>query len=956
MSDSSAVPDKYAHLLKAAENKPQYVRAITPRLRKLLYVVFGLFGILAANGVYLSSITFLEWFRGEQYQDHFYQLMLLVHLALGLVLITPVVVFGVFHMLKARGRRNKRAVKIGYALFACALAILLTGFLLMRVGRLNIVNPDIRTIIYWAHIITPVTAVWLYWLHRLAGPKIKWREGGRVALVIAAAIVGMVAFQASDPKVSAGLSPKDGAKYFHPSLASTASGKFIDASTLMKDDYCLKCHPDVYKSWFHSAHHLSSFNNPAYLASVRETRKVAFERDGNVQATRWCAGCHDPVPFFSGAFDNPDYDDVADSTSQAGITCTVCHAIQSIGSTRGNSDYVIDEPEHYPFTYSTNPVLQKLNEMMVKAKPAFHKSEMLKPFHKSEDFCSVCHKVSLPGELTKYREWMRGQNHHDSYLLSGVSGHGARSFYYPPVAEDNCNGCHMPLVASDDFGAKFSEKLGQLAVKDHLFVGANTALPYWFGGQPAIEQTQKFLKECMRVDIFGVREGGSIDGALTAPLRPEVPSLKRGQAYLLETVIRTLKLGHHFTQGTTDSNNIWLDVTVTDPSGKVIGASGTEAADGTVDPWAHFVNNFIVDKNGDRINRRNAQDIFTTLYNHQMPPGAGQTVHYRLVVPEDVQGPLTVKVQLKYRKFDTEYLRIIENQQTDRDPKLRGQGDGSNPLPVTMMCEDVVVFPLEGDQPLAENTNPVRDIPQWQRWNDYGIGSLLKGKAELRQAADAFAEVEKLDRFDGPLNLARVMEMEGDLDGATQALNRSLQFDPPPPPWTYAWLSGVVDRRQGNLETAAASLRGVLETKVPERKFDFSFDYVVRNELGLTLIDLSQSAEGRASLAEPDSPERAEFQAKSEAYLAEAEKEFLRVLYTDVENVTAHFNLSKIYGERNDDEKALYHSTLHQKYKSDDNASEVAIPAARAKYPAADHAAEALVIYDLHRGEAEPAP
>ena len=78
----------------------------------------------------------------------------------------------------------------------------------------------------------------------------------------------------------------------------------------MMDDYCLKCHKDAYDGWFHSAHHISSFNNKAYLTSVRETRKVALERDGSTQAARWCAGCHDPVPFFSGEFDDPNYDDV----------------------------------------------------------------------------------------------------------------------------------------------------------------------------------------------------------------------------------------------------------------------------------------------------------------------------------------------------------------------------------------------------------------------------------------------------------------------------------------------------------------------------------------------------------------------------------------------------------------------------------------------------------------------
>jgi hypothetical protein len=42
---------------------------------------------------------------------------------------------------------------------------------------------------------------------------------------------------------------------------------------------------------------------------------------------------------------------------------------------------------------------------------------------------------------------------------------------------------------------------------------------------------------------------------------------------------------------------------------------------------------------------------------------------------------------------------------------------------------------------------------------------------------------------------------------------------------------------------------------------------------------------------------------------------------------------------------------LHTRYKPDDNAAEVAIPAARRRYPAANHAAEALVIYDMQRTE-----
>ena len=69
---------------------------------------------------------------------------------------------------------------------------------------------------------------------------------------------------------------------------------------------------------------------------------------------------------------------------------------------------------------------------------------MLKPLQKTTEFCGACHKGHLPTELTDYK-WLRGQNHYDSFWLSGVSGHNVESFYYPPKAEENCNACHMPL-------------------------------------------------------------------------------------------------------------------------------------------------------------------------------------------------------------------------------------------------------------------------------------------------------------------------------------------------------------------------------------------------------------------------------------------------------------------------------------------------------------------------------
>lgn len=112
------------------------VRPVTPRLRKVLYLVLTLFGVLSANGLYLTSVTWLQYFTGEVFETHFYQLMFLAHLGLGLLLIAPVVAFGFIHMWRSKDRRNRRAVKIGYALLGIALLILISGLLLTRIGLL----------------------------------------------------------------------------------------------------------------------------------------------------------------------------------------------------------------------------------------------------------------------------------------------------------------------------------------------------------------------------------------------------------------------------------------------------------------------------------------------------------------------------------------------------------------------------------------------------------------------------------------------------------------------------------------------------------------------------------------------------------------------------------------------------------------------------------------------------
>ncbi|HEV8241554.1 MAG TPA: tetratricopeptide repeat protein, partial [Thermoanaerobaculia bacterium] len=93
----------------------------------------------------------------------------------------------------------------------------------------------------------------------------------------------------------------------------------------------------------------------------------------------------------------------------------------------------------------------------------------------------------------------------------------------------------------------------------------------------------------------------------------------------------------------------------------------------------------------------------------------------------------------------------------------------------------------------------------------------------------------------------------------------------------------------------------------------------------------------------------AQRKAARDEYLHRAVATFERVLTIDPENVTAHYNLGLLYLQLGDKAKGREHLALHQKYKPDDNARDHAIAIARERDPAADHAAETIVIYDLRR-------
>src|SRR5262249_27212295 len=131
------------------------------------------------------------------------------------------------------------------------------------------------------------------------------------------------------------------------------------------------------------------------------------------------------------------------------------------------------------------------------------------------------------------------------------------------------------------------------------------------------------------------------------------PSVRRGDTERIDVVVRTRGVGHFFPGGTVDAYDVWLELKATDDRGQVIFWSGQAANDGKgpVEKGAHFYRSLMVDGHGNPINKRNAWATRAVVYVRLIPPGAADTVHYRVHIPDNAGDRINLRASLRYRKF-----------------------------------------------------------------------------------------------------------------------------------------------------------------------------------------------------------------------------------------------------------------------------------------------------------------
>ena len=728
---------------------------------------------------------------------------------------------------------------------------------------------------------------------------------------------------------------------FFPSSARTNTGDLIPADFFLTSETCGRCHRDIYEQWNASAHHFSSFNNQWYRRSIEYMQDVVGTRP-----SKWCAGCHDHAVFFNGRFDRPIREQIDTPEAQAGLGCTSCHSIVHVGGTMGQGDFTVEYPPLHDLAASEAPLLRWAHDLVTELAPEPHRRTFLKPFHRedSAEFCSSCHKVHLDVPVNGYR-WIRGFNEYDNWQASGVSGQGARSFYYPerPLT---CNDCHMPLVRSDDPAA------GDGYVRSHRFPGANTALPFVNGDEEQLRIVQDFLRDGqISVDVFGITRAeetaspGAANersaeprlastfavgeesarfgagGVVTTPAEVIAPldlaqvAVRRGESVRVEVVVRTRKVGHFFPGGTVDAFDVWVEFEAVDDTGRVLLHSGAAAdgGSGPVDPGAHFYRSLQLDAHGNPINKRNAWMTRSVAYVRLIPPGAADTVHYRLRVPEDAGDRVFLRAKVNYRKFawwNTQWAFAgvrdakaapATADYDDAEWSFTGDtGDVSGgikaipDIPTTVMAEaEASLVVIDAEAPLPEvPRRSARSLRE--RWNDYGIGLLLQG--DLRGAEAAFRTVMEIepDYADGPVNVARARLQEGDVETAIPLLQRALELAPGLARAHY--FLGTALRALGRYDEALAEFEAA--------RAQYPRDRVVLNQIG-----------------------RIHF---LERRFDEAVATFESVLRIDPEDLQAHYNLMLSHQGAGRPEEAARERALYERFKADEAAQAITGPFRRA--------------------------
>ena len=650
---------------------------------------------------------------------------------------------------------------------------------------------------------------------------------------------------------------------FLPSNMNSDTGQFIDPRSFATAQYCGHCHQEAHAEWRQSAHSNSN-RAPWYLRNVN-----LLNAEKGISFSRHCEGCHDPIAVVAGAITEGaprkrPYD-------QDGITCMVCHSIQSV-TTRGTGSFILAEPA-VMVDENGKPIHGPVSDQEILAHLDRHSAAVMKPFYKTPDFCASCHKAALPKTLNDYK-WLRAMTPYDEWQNSSFARQSPLPFYKKDVVS-TCQTCHMQreaLVSLPDPGAKD----GKLA--SHRWLGANTVVPQYYHFDEQMKRVTAFLQaNVFNVDIFAVEPDApaGTQTALIAPLGKDSFTLDAGQRVTVSVVIQNKGIAHSHVPEQRDFYESWVAFTVKDAHGKTLAESGFIRPNGQLDAAAHSFTNRLINKQGGINDLHQVWDNRVLAYNNTIQSGRSQLVRYAFAMPQS-NGPVTVTATVKYRRFDQTFM------------------DFGMSMPQGQHYQQPIVDMVSTSRTLSVGQNDAtkpqaNENPEWMRWNNYGIA--LLDAQQYAASVQAFEHVAKMrpDYADAPTNIAITLIAWEKYNDALPYLEKSLTLAKDNARALY--YLALVQRNEGKVEDAIVDLQKVIAA------FPQSRD--AHRELGFTLYQ------------------------QHKYDLARAQYEYVQTI--DPDDLAAHYNLAIIYRRLGIKDKAAVEAAYFADEKDDPTASTFAL-------------------------------
>lgn len=677
---------------------------------------------------------------------------------------------------------------------------------------------------------------------------------------------------------------------FAPSNASSATGTFIPGSKFIPAARCAQCHTDTHAQWRQSAHG-NAFREPFYQRNVKD---IISQR--NIAHTRHCESCHNPAALFSGALtDKPAFKQRP--FDEDGVSCIACHSIQDVNR-RGIGGYVMGEPALLVREDGTR-LLEDVTDQQILDDIPSHRRAMMRDALKSPEFCGSCHKSQVPKELNDYK-FLRAFAVADELQMSSFSKESPHPFYVRD--KEDCRSCHMKSEPAPLYDVSARE--GKL--KSHRWAAANTAIPsfYKFGEQ--LDAVTKTLEgDVMGIDIFAVRRraAGSDDEELIAPLNRSAFKVERGDTLTADVVLTNKNIGHSFPPELRDFYEAHVEFTVADVStGKTLFRSGFIKPDGYLDETAHNYKTYLVMADGTFNDKHHIWKTRVIAQNNQIPSGRSDIARYRFQIPKDLNDSVKLTARLKYRRFTRVFSDYSLGKSVD--------------FPVVTMATAEYTLRV-GDNAALEPAKGA--MPDWRRWNNYGIA--LLDNRQFAAAAEVFARVAELDATYRPMALTNralaLIEIDR-WDDASKLVDAALEINPNL--HRALFQRARIRRQRGQLAEAESDIRRVLEA--------FPRDRLSLQQLG----ELS----------------------KIKRDFAGARDAFERILKIDPEDASSHYNLMLVYRKLGMNDEAKAEARIFADLKDDPGALPVASEFLR-KHPEMKGESVPFHVHNLVKGSAEVA-